>query len=211
MTEQVIIRSPGDVFRYYLRGLNVNDAGRRMGWAASNVQALIDGDMRITPTIASDLAEFCQTSPDYWIDLQKEWDATLGIESDEPDGFRKNDSNKPRPALLPPLALLSISKVLAHGAEKYDAENWAKTPSLRRYADAALRHILAWLAGEDIDPESGMTHIAEAMCSLLFIEELQQRGFDEIDDRFSSDTDKVIKTLDFLIGGSRLNHANSDL
>ena len=37
----------------------------------------------------------------------------------------KYDSVKPRMNLLPPKAIVEVSKVLTFGAEKYDAENYA--------------------------------------------------------------------------------------
>lgn len=101
--------------------------------------------------------------------------------------FLKNDQEKPRTDLLPPLALVSVARVLGHGAKKYSADNWAKTDSMRRYAGAALRHVLAWLAGEDLDPESGESHLAHAICCLLFMEELSMRGLAaRIDDRWQA-------------------------
>lgn len=90
---------------------------------------------------------------------------------------RKFDSAKPDPTLLPPRALLSVVRVLTKGAEKYDRDNWQIVPGARtRYLAAALRHTLAYLGGEKIDPELGENHLACAACSLLFL-----LGFDEGD------------------------------
>lgn len=81
----------------------------------------------------------------------------------------KHDEHKPRPELLPPRALLSVSEVLAYGARKYAPDNWRKVPDAHtRYVGAALRHVLAHLTGERLDPESGKPHLAHAVCSLLF-------------------------------------------
>ena len=81
----------------------------------------------------------------------------------------KYDSEKPKMNLLPPKAIVEISKVLTFGAEKYDAENWRKLDDLQnRYTAGALRHIFAHMDGEDLDPETNLSHLAHAMCCLLF-------------------------------------------
>jgi len=85
------------------------------------------------------------------------------------DEGRKYDGDKPKLHLLPPKSMLEIGKVLTYGAEKYDAENWRKVPDLQnRYTSAALRHIFAHIDGEENDEETSLSHLAHAMCCLLF-------------------------------------------
>ena len=82
---------------------------------------------------------------------------------------RKYDGGKAKLHLLPPKSILEVGKVLTYGAEKYDAENWRKVDDLQnRYTSAALRHIFAHIEGEDVDEETGLSHLAHAMCCLLF-------------------------------------------
>jgi len=123
--------------------------------------------------------------------------------------FKKNDNAKPMMGLLPPLATIAVAKVLTHGAEKYAAFNWTKASSTLRLMNAALRHCFEWLAGETIDPESGLTHLSEAICSLMFLEELHQAGKDSsIDDRHALSND-VSSALTRLVGGSRAAVSNN--
>lgn len=85
---------------------------------------------------------------------------------------RKFDGGKLEYGLLPPLALEEVVKVLTFGAQKYDRDNWQKVPdSKRRYFDALQRHVWAWKRGEQLDPESGIHHLAHAMCCLMFLYE----------------------------------------
>lgn len=91
--------------------------------------------------------------------------------------FVKADGGKPRADLLPPLAVLRVADVLGFGALKYAPGNWAKADSRDRYVAAALRHLLAYQAGEDADRESGLPHLAHAACSVLFALEMQLRGW----------------------------------
>ncbi len=81
----------------------------------------------------------------------------------------KHDNGKPSLALLPTEALEEIAKVMDFGAKKYDADNWRGGFTYRRVASSLLRHIFAWLKGEDLDPESGLSHLAHAGCNVLFL------------------------------------------
>lgn len=84
---------------------------------------------------------------------------------------KKFDSGKSRLDLIPASGLLQVGHVLRFGAEKYGENNWrlfAHQEGWRgRYIAAALRHILAIMSGEDIDPESDMHHAAHAACNML--------------------------------------------
>lgn len=81
----------------------------------------------------------------------------------------KYDGEKPRMYLLPPKALTEVAKVLTFGASKYDENNWKKLDNLQnRYTGATLRHIFAHMDGEELDPETGLDHLAHALCCLLF-------------------------------------------
>ena len=85
---------------------------------------------------------------------------------------RKFDGGKLEYGLLPPLALEETVKVLTFGAQKYARDNWQIVPDAkRRYFDAVQRHMWAWKQGEQMDPESGIHHLAHAMCGLMFLYE----------------------------------------
>jgi len=95
---------------------------------------------------------------------------------------RKDDSGKLRMDLLDPYAIETLAAVLTFGATKYDSWNWAGGISYSRLAAALLRHTFAFLKGEDLDRESGLPHIAHAMCCCMFILGLSKRK-PECDDR----------------------------
>ena len=87
-------------------------------------------------------------------------------------GGRKFDGGKLEYGLLPPHALEETVKVLTFGAQKYERGNWQRVPDAkRRYFDAMERHIWAWKKGEQMDPETGINHLAHAMCCLMFLYE----------------------------------------
>lgn len=88
---------------------------------------------------------------------------------------RKDDAEKPRWDLVQPKALAAYVRVLTFGARKYAPENWRKVPEpTRRYLAAALRHVMAYLAGERRDAETNESHLAHALCCLAFVLELDE-------------------------------------
>ena len=93
-----------------------------------------------------------------------------------PPPFRKADAGKSLVGAVPPRALLAVGRVLAHGATKYGRDNWRKVDDVRRYHDAALRHVLQYLSGERVDAESGESHLAHAVCSLMFVLDIDEGG-----------------------------------
>jgi|TARA_B100001094_G_scaffold123268_1_gene119020 hypothetical protein len=102
---------------------------------------------------------------------------------------KKYDEEKAKLYLLPPKSILEVGKVLTYGADKYDAENWRKVDDLQnRYTSAALRHIFAHIDGEADDPETGLSHLAHAMCCLLFKLEDELLGKSEEERAREADT-----------------------
>jgi hypothetical protein len=96
----------------------------------------------------------------------------------------KFDGAKPRVELLPFAALEETSKVLAFGVEKYGEHNWRNGFKWSRLLGAMLRHIFAFLRGEDNDPETGLSHMAHAACCVLFLLEHILLKYGE-DDRYT--------------------------
>lgn len=85
--------------------------------------------------------------------------------------FKKNDTGKPEFELLPFDLLSDVNRVLQHGAVTYGVGNWRKKEGFRlsRCFNALLRHMFAWWSGEDLDKQTGISHLDHAMCNLLFL------------------------------------------
>ena len=89
----------------------------------------------------------------------------------------KFDNAKHRWSLLPSGTVQQIIAVLEFGAAKYKENNWQHVDrGPERYYDALMRHVHAWRSGETKDPESGLHHLAHAVCCLLFMLWLDDRG-----------------------------------
>lgn len=97
----------------------------------------------------------------------------------------KHDQNKNRVELLSPFWLFGVGNVLTFGARKYAAHNWRKGLDLSRCLGATLRHVFAFLGGEDLDPETGLSHLFHASCELMFASELYAYRPD-LDDRWKT-------------------------
>lgn len=102
-------------------------------------------------------------------------------------GGIKYDQDKPDLSLLSSVWIYGVGAVLTFGKKKYDAHNWRKGLQLSRLLAAALRHIFAFLNGEDRDPETGLPHLDHASCCLMFAREMWSTRPD-MDDRFKFET-----------------------
>lgn len=110
-----------------------------------------------------------------------------GINSNvPPPGTNPKDlygMKKPPLRLIPPVAMLYLSRAMALGAKKYGEWNWRKDKVRTTvYIEAAMRHLSALSDGEDFDRESGLPHEAHAMACMAIL--LDARAVNmEVDDR----------------------------
>ena len=85
--------------------------------------------------------------------------------------------------LVPGSALVYEALVFELGAKKYGPYNWRDTAVVRSiYLDAAMRHLLALMDGQDIDEESGQPHEAHIRACMAIIIDARELG-KLIDDR----------------------------
>lgn len=86
----------------------------------------------------------------------------------------KHDGGKAPLHFLPRLPLEETARVLEFGARKYAKDNWRKGTDWSRFISAAMRHLLAYAEGEDLDPETGLSHMGHLICCAMFLEEYRQ-------------------------------------
>lgn len=95
---------------------------------------------------------------------------------------------KPSIGLIPPSALILESEAFKDGANKYGAYNYRKTKvKATVYIDAALRHLLSYLDGEQVTRDSGVDHRAAVRACMAILIDSEQTG-NLIDDRPSKGT-----------------------
>lgn len=85
-------------------------------------------------------------------------------------------------SLIPLVTLEEEAMVWEYGKAKYAAWNWAKGMNWSVPYACALRHLSAWQRGEEIDPESGQSHLAHVMCNIRMLM-LFSKTYQEGDDR----------------------------
>ena len=102
--------------------------------------------------------------------------ASLGLpEKPSKEVGKKYDNDKLRWSLLPLGALQDVVKVLEFGAKKYAPDNWKYVDQAEeRYWNAAMRHIIAYKLESPTDSETGLSHLAHAVCCLLYIQQLDK-------------------------------------
>lgn len=71
---------------------------------------------------------------------------------------------------VPANVIGEIALGLMEGARKYRRHNY-RAVGVRGsvYYDAAMRHLMAWYEGEDIDQDSGLSHISKALSCLVVL------------------------------------------
>ena len=103
----------------------------------------------------------------------EEW-ARKASDRIDADQEAKADSGKPRPTLVPVSLVEAVTAIREYGCKKYhDPENWRKVEP-ERYKDAAYRHWLAYLKGEERDEESGLPHLWHLACNVAFLIDMEK-------------------------------------
>lgn len=84
---------------------------------------------------------------------------------------------------VPSGVLAELGVAMLEGAVKYGRHNY-RAVGVRNsvYYDATMRHLMAWWEGEDIDPDSGLSHVAKAIASLVVLRDSMMQGLNQ-DDR----------------------------
>lgn len=118
---------------------------------------------------------------DYWNAQQEHKDKkdTEFMMSGYPDDNPKTAFGEAKPKLsdTPTVGIQEMGRVFTGGAAKYGRFNWRDhAVSSTVYYDAAQRHLMAWFAGEDIDSESGISHLAHVMACCNIVLDAKEHG-----------------------------------
>lgn len=81
----------------------------------------------------------------------------------------KDDLGKPPIHLVPRSFIEGVALGFNYGTFKYEKWNWRKGLRWSRLGDAAMRHIIAFMDGEDIDEDSGLSHLDLAGCNIAML------------------------------------------
>lgn len=103
---------------------------------------------------------------------------TFSINPENPKA--KFGAQKPQLALVPPALAIVAAPAMEDGAGKYGPYNWRDKPvESMTYINGALRHLQAFLDGEDADPESntGALHIGAVAANMAILADALLGGF----------------------------------
>ena len=106
----------------------------------------------------------------------------MSKEEEEEIGLRFN-VGKLKWSLIDFDSLKDMVRVLEMGAEKYDAHNWRKGLKTTEVCESLMRHLFAYIQGEDDDQESKLPHVAHIMCNAMFLSYMSKYK-PKFDDRF---------------------------
>ena len=114
--------------------------------------------------------------------LKEGFDVNASGKTSQEKGFVKNsaggvkgDGGKARWSLLDFQTLSDVVDVLELGATKYSAGNYKHVEPIR-YVDAFLRHWYSYQSGEELDGESGKSHLHHMICCLMFLDYFRRQG-----------------------------------
>lgn len=88
----------------------------------------------------------------------------------------KHDQDKPDLSLVPAEFSAEVARGFMYGANKYGRYNYLNGMDWTRIIAAIKRHVDAFQEGEDLDPESGVSHLAHASCGLAMLLVYYKRG-----------------------------------
>jgi hypothetical protein len=85
--------------------------------------------------------------------------------------------------LVPPALAIEVAPAMANGADKYGAYNWReKDVRATVYGEAILRHLFAWMDGEDRATDSGVKHLGHLGACVAILLDAEANG-NLVDDR----------------------------
>lgn len=93
---------------------------------------------------------------------------SLPFEWLEPVSALRYNTGKPKWSLIHMNSLVPMIRVLEYGALKYAPFNWQKPMKRDELLDSMQRHLAALIDGNELDDESGLTHIGHIMANAMF-------------------------------------------
>lgn len=86
-------------------------------------------------------------------------------------------SKKAKLSVIPAGVMFEVGLGLLEGACKYGRHNY-RAAGVRSsvYYDATLGHLMDWWEGQDIDVESGLSHVTKALSSLVVLRDAMLQG-----------------------------------
>lgn len=92
----------------------------------------------------------------------------VNLYNDLPEKALRYNQGKPKWSLIHYKSLEPMIRVLEAGAKKYAPFNWQKPMDKKEILESMQRHLAALMDGEEIDPETGYSHVGNIQCNAMF-------------------------------------------
>lgn len=82
---------------------------------------------------------------------------------------------------VPANVMAEIGLAMLEGTAKYGRHNY-RAVGVRAsvYYDALMRHMMAWWEGEDLDPDTGVSHVTKAIaCMVVLRDSMHQENWED--------------------------------
>lgn len=95
---------------------------------------------------------------------------------------------------IPLQVLGELGIAMLEGSLKYGRSNY-RVAGIRAsvYFDALMRHALAWWEGQDIDPDSGLSHITKAIATLVVMRDAM------LNEKWNDDRPPKVMNQDWMV------------
>lgn len=103
-------------------------------------------------------------------------------DSSQDGGALRYNKGKLPMHLVPVTSIEGIAEVLRYGAGKYAERNWERGFEYSIPYACAMRHLTQWWKGEDLDAESGLSHMKHVLANIAMIVEFMET-YPQGDDR----------------------------
>ncbi|HGX3400542.1 TPA: HigA family addiction module antitoxin [Acinetobacter nosocomialis] len=75
---------PGEILQEYLEGISVTSAAQALGVTRANLSRILNGHTGISADMALRLSEALSTSPEFWLNLQVQYDLWIASQNKRP-------------------------------------------------------------------------------------------------------------------------------
>lgn len=110
-----------------------------------------------------------QPNPQFFKRFCADCNPNHAVSVPQDSGALRYDTNKLPYHLLPKEWEDGLTELLSIGAKKYERDNWKKGMAWSRCYSALRRHLSAWWGGEDLDNESGRSHLLHVAWNALVL------------------------------------------
>lgn len=92
--------------------------------------------------------------------------------------------------------LIATGRIMTFGAFKYERDNWRRGMLWTEIFGGIMRHLSAFMLGQELDPETREPHLAHASCGLMFLFVYStQSSYKKFDDRFVINNEEINSLL----------------